>query len=465
MSSQNEKSIRDQCIADMKGELEKLEGDYAKPQELGEFYNLYKRFMETKDNKIDWQGVKPAGEQMAEYSGLSEPSDCGSLLSKLAVLKLNGGLGTTMGCVGPKSKIAVRGSANFIDIVHTQLSQLNKEHGCSIPLVLMNSFNTDDETAELIGKYGNVRTFLQAQYPRISAESYLLPSKPSYYPPGHGDLFRSLSKCGMLEELIREGKEYLFVSNVDNLGATVDPKILSHVAAQRLDFCMEVTEKTLADVKGGTLASIDGRTSLLEIAQVPEEHKGEFTGLRKFKIFNTNSVWIRLAALKKALEGAFELDIIRNEKVVSGERVIQLETAIGSAIKCFERSSGVVVPRTRFLPVKSCADLLLLRSNLYAYERGCFSVSSARIGPQMPVVKLEGKSFARVASFERAFSSIPDLQDLTTLVVCGDVRFGKGIKLSGIVVICAGKDAQLDIPDGAQLEDKVVTGSMQVLSL
>lgn len=188
-------------------------------------------------------------------------------LSKLAVLKLNGGLGTTMGCVGPKSVIGtffhysllsilinhrseVRNGLSFLDLSVSQIQHANAEYGTNIPLILMNSFNTDDETKGIIKKYeGNaleILTFNQSRFPRISKDS-LLPiakepqaPKSQWYPPGHGDIFTALSRSGLLDRLLAEGKEYLFVSNVDNLGATVDTTILKHMIKSGAEFIMEV---------------------------------------------------------------------------------------------------------------------------------------------------------------------------------------------------------------------------------
>ena len=152
----------------------------------------------------------------------------------------------------------------------------------SVPLLLMNSFNTDQETKRIIQKYRGqglkIMTFNQSRFPRIQKESLLpMPTDPvgkngDWYPPGHGDLFEALYNSGTLDQLIADGKEYLFVSNVDNLGATVDLSILGHFAKSGAEFIMEVTDKTKADVKGGTLIEYDGGIRLLEIAQVPAEH-------------------------------------------------------------------------------------------------------------------------------------------------------------------------------------------------
>merc|ERR1712080_649357 len=177
---------------------------------------------------------------------LPEVNEEKDILSKLAVLKLNGGLGTSMGCVGAKSAIEIREDNNFLDLCIKQIDTLHKKHDVCVPLILMNSFNTDKQTSKMINKYKGIRTFTQSAYPRISTHSLLMvDSTPeSLYPPGHGDLFQSLNRSGMLDELIEEGKEYLFVSNIDNLAATVDFKILNHIIENEIDFLMEVTDKT-----------------------------------------------------------------------------------------------------------------------------------------------------------------------------------------------------------------------------
>lgn len=126
---------------------------------------------------------------------------------------------------------------------------------------------------------------------------------------------------------------------------------------------MEATNKTRADIKGGTLIEYENQLNLLEIAQVTPDKKSEFTSVRKFKIFNTNSVWINLKTMKKLIQsGELKFYIIENKKSIPNkkEKVIQLETAIGSAINFFPNPKGVVVPRSRFLPVKTCSDLFLV---------------------------------------------------------------------------------------------------------
>ncbi|CAH8839197.1 unnamed protein product [Trichobilharzia szidati] len=469
--------------------------------QMESFKELFKRYLHDTSGTFDWKEIQPVPTQsMKMYNALPMPSDKEVIrqqLNKLVVVKLNGGLGTTMGCTGPKSLISVRNDLTFLDLTVQQIERLNNEYGTSIPLVLMNSFNTHAETEKVLRKYQqvNVRisTFLQSSYPRLNRES-LLPlakcaHKPEggscetrrqtdmnyhpeeWYPPGHGDFYRSFVACGLAEKMINDGKEWVFLSNIDNLGATVDLNILNFLMNKELhrggdspEFVMEVTDKTRADVKGGTLTKYRGHLRLLELAQVPEDHVDDFASVRTFKIFNTNNLWIDLRALHRCVkEKTLHMEIIVNPKTLdSGTNILQLEEAAGAAIKSFNGAFGVNVPRSRFLPVKTTSDLLLVMSNLYVLEGGTLSVSPLRSFPSVPLIKL-GSHFKKVKDFLTRFGSIPDLLELDHLTVTGDVYFGKGIVLKGTVIIIANFGSLISIPPGSILENKIVSGNLRIL--
>ena len=204
------------------------------------------------------------------YASLVAPKDTSSL-NKLAVLKVNGGLGTSMGMTGAKSALEVKDDMTFLDLTVRQIEHLNTTNRVDVPLILMTSFNTHDDTLRIIKKYANqqlrITTFNQSRYPRIHKET-LLPvpkransDKREWYPPGHGDVFTALLHSGVLDQLLSEGKEYLFISNSDNLGAVVDEKILQHMIEGQSEYIMEVTDKTKADVKVYRVYALDGLTS------------------------------------------------------------------------------------------------------------------------------------------------------------------------------------------------------------
>ncbi len=407
-----------------------------------------------------------------------------ALLKKLAVVKLNGGLGTTMGCTGPKSAIEVRNDCTFLDLAVQQIEQLNRAHGSAVPLVLMNSFNTHDDTAKIVTKYTaagsavgahtQVLMFNQSRYPRLMKESLLpMPSGPAahaqheaWYPPGHGDIFAALAHSGVLARLLADGREYVFVSNVDNLGATVELSLLHHMHRTRAEYVMEVTDKTAADVKGGTLIAYEGKARLLELAQVPPSKVDEFKSVKKFKIFNTNNLWISLPAVARLLQAVpcplADMDVIVNPKVEAGKHIIQLERAAGAAIQYFANACGVNVPRARFVPVKSTGDLLVVQSNLYTLRDGQLVLSGKRPFGTVPIVKL-GDEFKKVADFARRFRAMPDVLELDHLTVAGDVTFGEGVRLKGTVVVVANAGARIDIPPHTVLSNKVVTGNLRIL--
>lgn len=318
---------------------------------------------------------------------------------------------------------------------------------------------------------------MQSRYPRIHKEN-LLPiardlndDSESWYPPGHGDFYASFLKSGLLNNFLDNGREYLFISNIDNLGATVDLNILSMLlnpstSNPKPQLVMEVTDKTNADIKGGTLIQYEGKLRLLEIAQVHKDHVDEFKSIKKFKIFNTNNLWISLSAIDKLMkENKLDIEVIVNQKHLSyGCDIIQLETAIGAAMKSFENSLGINVPRSRFLPVKKTQDLLLVMSNLYSLNNGSLIMNPKRSFPSVPLIKLGDANFSKIRDFMSRFDSIPDTLDLDHLTVSGDVTFGKGVKLLGTVIIIANHGERIDIPPGAILENKIVSGNLRILS-
>jgi len=390
-------------------------------KEFNGFQNIFNQFLTGAETSIDWEKIQklPDG-SIRDYKTLPQPvnAELKTMLSKLVVIKLNGGLGTSMGCRGPKSVIPVRNELSFLDLTVQQIEYLNNTYDVDVPLVLMNSFNTDEDTEKVIRKYRSFKvkiyTFNQSRYPRINRDSLIPIARTceteddidAWYPPGHGDFYLSLDNSGLLKRFIEEGREYCFVSNVDNLGATVDLNILNlllHPAEgqAKAEFLMEVTDKTKADVKGGTLIHYENHLRLLEIAQVPKLHVDDFKSVKTFKIFNTNNLWISLAGIQKIIKNkTLNMEVIVNNKTLdNGQNVIQLETAVGAAIKCFDGCLGINVPRKRFLPVKKTSDLLLVMSNLYKLKNGTLDMSPLRMFESTPLVKLGDNHFAKVKNF------------------------------------------------------------------
>jgi UTP--glucose-1-phosphate uridylyltransferase len=417
---------------------------------------------------LNWDEIKsPDEKNLHHYDSIRNPTanETKIALSKFAMCKLNGGLGTGMGCTGPKSLIEVRNGKSFIDLILEQLKDAKNNTGVNIPLFLMNSFHTHHDTQNTLDNVSreiNVKCFQQNRFPRLDKESGLpldeteLGSE-AWYPPGHGDIYRCLDSSGLLVSLIDQGKEVLFVSNADNLGAIADEKILCHMLQNDIPFLMEMTEKTPADVKGGTLYQENDRLHLLEIAQVPNKHVDEFASTRKFKIFNTNNIWINLIHLRKRLDqGEMDMPVIVNEKSVSGKTVIQLETAIGSALDQFQGAVGLVVGRERFLPVKKTSDLLIAQSNLIEFKNGKPIRNPERTLNYLPNI-VWGDEFKNVGDYLKRIPNPPDMKGLEALNIQGDVKLGANVVLTGKVSLIGGKKG-LILPAGSIVKDEEIAG-------
>ncbi len=393
-------------------------------------------------------------------------------LAKTVVCKLNGGLGTSMGLNGPKSLLPVKDGLNFLDIAASQVMQLRAMNGVRLPLLLMNSFATHEASIKALAEYKDISSdlpldFVQNKIPKVTVETLapaVWPADPDkeWCPPGHGDLYPSLVITGLLEQMLRAGYEYLFVSNADNLGAVLDPRILCFFANSGIPFLMEVAERTPADSKGGHLARRrDGQLILRESAQCPPDEAAAFQDISRYGHFNTNNLWIRLSALQDALRhthGVLDLPLIRNEKPVDptqpdSPRVYQLETAMGSAISVFAGAQALVVPRSRFAPVKKNSDLLVLWSDAYTLTDEYHLVPSEQIEGPVPVVKLDERYYGMIADMRARFPhGAPSLIHCTRLEVQGDVRFGRDVVVTGDVLVEAPAGEVLEIPDGTHLE-------------
>lgn len=176
------------ALRQMRKELDKLlettDANEKLKNEMHRFENLFARFLQEDGPSVEWNKIqKLPTEAVQQYSSLTPPSDSHikDMLNKLVVIKLNGGLGTSMGCRGPKSVIPVRSDLTFLDLTVQQIESLNKTYGSDVPLVLMNSFNTDEDTEKVVRKYKGfqvkIYTFNQSCFPRISRESLLPISK------------------------------------------------------------------------------------------------------------------------------------------------------------------------------------------------------------------------------------------------------------------------------------------------
>jgi len=415
------------------------------------FKRNYEALLRDETGLISEESIAPAGDlPKADKLPAVNGTD---LLAQTVIVKLNGGLGTGMGLQGPKSLLAVREGVNFLDLMVRQTLSLREKSGTKVRLLLMNSFSTSEDTLAHLQRYaeqgladaGEVE-MMQNMVPKIDAETLkpvAWPSDPEqeWCPPGHGDLYPAMVGSGWLDRLLNEGVKYAFVSNSDNLGAILDPALLAFFAESGAPFMMEVTRRTAADKKGGHLAmrKSDGRLLLREVAQCPDADLDEFQNIGKHQYFNTNSLWLNLEKLKAQLtadSGALPLPMIKNRKTVDprdpkSPSVFQLEIAMGSAIECFEGALAVEVPRSRFAPVKTTADLLALRSDAYeVLDDGQVRLRAERHGVP-PDISLSG-DYKLVDSLDAL--GVPSLVACHSLKVNGLVSFDEGVVIEGDVV-------------------------------
>jgi UTP--glucose-1-phosphate uridylyltransferase len=402
-------------------------------------------------------------------------------LRRAAVLKLNGGLGTSMGLDQAKSLLVVRDGLTFLDIIARQTISYGARHDCQIPLILMNSFNTDADSQTALERYPELRgpipnIMMQNKAPKIRQDTFGpvdWPADPQleWCPPGHGEVYIVLATSGILDALLARGYKYLFISNSDNLGATLDLGILGYMADEQIPFLMEVADRTEADKKGGHIARLrtpgrardDGQLILREVAQCPEDDLPAFQDIDKHRYFNTNNIWVNLVYLKQLLDAnnnVLKLPMIRNAKTVDPKdarspAVYQLETAMGAAIGVVAGAQVLCVGRDRFMPVKTCDDLLRLRSDIYTLDQDYQLRAGA--GSQMTLIQLDSRYYKRIEDFEARFpEGAPSLRACAQLVVQGDVRFGAGVVCTGAVRILNPTDAQRQLPAGLLIKDTKV---------
>ena len=388
------------------------------------------------------------------------------LLPKTILLKLNGGLGTSMGMDRAKSLLTVKDELSFLDIIARQAESTG------LRLVLMNSFSTRSDCLAALKDYPELwddipLDFVQHKVPKInqtdlSPADWLENRVLEWCPPGHGDIYTSLITSDMLDTLLEAGYEFAFISNSDNLGAVMDTTILGYFVENQLSFLMEATDRTSAHRKGGHLAQLpSGQLVLREVAQCPPDDIDSFQDINRHKYFNTNNLWLHLPTLKAVMRSKgniLGLPMIRNSKTVNPRKptspqVYQLETAMGSAITVFENATAIRVPQSRFVQVKRTEDLLVVRSDIcmLSNEFQVIPNPDRKLGPIL--VTLDNSYYQLVDDMEARFpDGVPSLINCDRLNIVGDIKFGSGITLNGVVELINLSGKQVEIEDGTTID-------------
>ena len=414
------------------------------------FTHYYRQLEEGVTGFIPEDSIEPLTQPdlLADVSISREAAQ--AAVAQTVIIKLNGGLGTSMGMDKAKSLLPVRDGKSFLDLIVAQILHTRAELGVRLPLLFMNSFRTRDDTLATLAKYPDLPVegleldFLQNQEPRLLASDLTPVEWPAdrsleWCPPGHGDLYTALEASGVLDRLVSLGYRYASVSNSDNLGAGPDATIAGWFAASRAPYAAEICRRTAADRKGGHLAirKADRQLILRDTAQTAKEEMHYFTDEHRHPYFHTNNLWFDLDLLAQTLRersSVLGLPLIRNVKTVdpadpATPEVIQIETAMGAAIEVFPGATAIGVGRDRFLPVKTTSDLLLLRSDVYDVAA---DGRLTKVTDPAPLVQLESSCYKTIGEFERRFpADAPSLKQAQQLTVRGDWTFEAGVRVIG----------------------------------
>lgn len=436
------------------------------PVVVDTFAYYYAQILAGETGLISNRDIVPVSADDAQTaSHVGEYAEAGKQALKHAVMiKLNGGLGTSMGLTGAKSLLEVKNSTTFLEIMLQQAAR----HG--VKLALMNSFSTHQDTLSALDRMkpsSPPLLFMQNKFPKVMQQDFspaTWPQDPTleWNPPGHGDIYAAIYTSGMLKRLINQGITYAFISNSDNLGATMDTALLGYFSQNQLPFMMEVARRTPADVKGGHIARHkEGRLILREAAQCPQDELDAFQDIKLYGFFNTNNIWINLQALARLIDkhGTVKLPLIRNPKTLdprdaSSPKVYQAETAMGAAISLFEGATVIQVPSSRFFPVKKCNDLLAIRSDRFVFAKEKMLTTNPAVGSKGIEIDLDPRYYGKIDGFNQRFSQhIPSLVKCDALKIRGDVRFEKNVSIKGRVAIKNNSSKQVVVREGTVIDE------------
>jgi len=449
--------------------ISKMEKEGIQPIVIDTFAYYYEKLAAGEKGFIFDRDIRPVNsDDIEDAKNTSEYADAGEkALKHVVMIILNGGLGTTMGMTKAKSLIRAKDDKTFLEII------LEKAEKFNVELCLMNSFSTHQDTISALSKIKPFRyskLFLQHKFPKILRHNLAPADWPGdrrleWNPPGHGDVYTALVTSGILQQLLDEGIRYAFIANSDNLVATIDKSLLGFFSEKGFPFMMEVSERMPIDFKGGHMAKHkNGHLILREAAQCPKREIERCRDVSRYKYFNTNNIWLDLRFLKNLIDkhGTIKLPMILNPKNLDPRDefslpVYQIETAMGSAISIIEGATAIRVSRSRFFPVKTCNELLAVRSDCFLFsddkqlivnpereqDDNCFNIN----------IDLDPRYYRKIDMFNKRFANgIPSLIDCNSLKIIGDVFFEANVKIKGSVVINNRSGSQAVLKEGMVIE-------------
>jgi UTP--glucose-1-phosphate uridylyltransferase len=327
---------------------------------------------ETADNYITGSITPPAADDVSELPPRNTPEHAElvkrgeeALRAKLVgVVVLAGGMATRFGGV-VKAAVPVIGNRTFLDLKHADIRHLSARLGVPITTYVMTSYATHDRIVQQVRDEQletddtKIVCFPQLVSLRLTPDGELFheDGEPSPYATGHGDLTFALRSSGVLGRFRRSGGRILYMSNVDNLGATLDPAVIGAHLARGAEITAEVVRKDPGD-KGGAPARVDGVPQIVEAFRFPPSFDQN-----SIPLFNTNSFVFDA----EAIDRDFDLTFFRVEKKVDDAKVIQFERLVGQ-LTAFLPTHFLEVPRNgpdgRFQPVKDPAELAARRANI-----------------------------------------------------------------------------------------------------
>jgi len=449
--------------------ISKMEKEGIQPIVIDTFAYYYEKLAAGEKGFIFDRDIRPVNsDDIEDAKNTSEYADAGEkALKHVVMIILNGGLGTTMGMTKAKSLIRAKDDKTFLEII------LEKAEKFNVELCLMNSFSTHQDTISALSKIKPFRyskLFLQHKFPKILRHNLAPADWPGdrrleWNPPGHGDVYTALVTSGILQQLLDEGIRYAFIANSDNLVATIDKSLLGFFSEKGFPFMMEVSERMPIDFKGGHMARHkNGHLILREAAQCPKREIERCRDVSRYKYFNTNNIWLDLRFLKNLIDkhGTIKLPMILNPKNLDPRDefslpVYQIETAMGSAISIIEGATAIRVSRSRFFPVKTCNELLAVRSDCFLFsddkqlivnpereqDDNCLNIN----------IDLDPRYYRKIDMFNKRFANgIPSLIDCNSLKIIGDVFFEANVKIKGSVVINNRSGSQAVLKEGMVIE-------------